>query len=285
MPRSLVHRLRAEAQKHSRERVGKALIWDIETSPLQAAVWGLKNDWLGLNAILRDSFLICGAWKWLGGKRVYHAECDPEAMRAYWERDTDVPPDRDLVSTLRNVVREADFVIAHNGDRFDLRKLNARVVLHGLEPLPSIRTVDTLKEARKVGMFTSNRLEYLATNLTGQGKIRTDLNLWLRVLSGEKKALGEMVTYNQRDVEALEDVYLQLRPHMKSHPNLGVDPYLDVGVQVCALCGSENLIRSGEHRTQARAYARYKCKSCGGYSRATRVNGEGVLRACAGRHT
>lgn len=284
MPRKDVHRLRRAARKHSRERVGKALIWDIETSPLQAAVWGLKNDWIPLDAIRRDSFIICGAWKWLGGQRVYHAECDPEAMRAYWEGDTDAFPDRDVVSTLRNIVREADFIVAHNGDRFDLRKLNARVILHGMDPLPSLRTVDTLKEARKVGMFTSNRLQYLATELTGAGKIHTNLALWLRVLGGEKKALKEMVDYNVQDVRVLEDVYLQLRPHMKSHPNLGVDPFLDYGEQVCALCGSEKLQRHGEHRTQTRIYVRFRCKSCGGHSRATRADGSGVLRPCAGRH-
>jgi len=275
---------REEAARVSRDRVGKALIWDIETSPLMAAVWGLKNDWIPLDAILRDSFIICGAWKWLGGRRIYHTACDSDHIASYWAGETDKSPDLEVVSTLRNMVREADFIVGHNGDKFDLRKLNARVISHDLPPLPSVRTCDTLKEARKVGFFDSNRLEWLSTRLTGAGKIKTGMDLWVRVLNGEKKAMKEMVTYNRRDVEALEDVYLQLRPYMKSHPNLGVDPYLDDGVQVCALCGSENIQRDGHHRTQARIYARFLCKSCGGHSRATRADGEGVLRACAGRH-
>ena len=116
--------LREEARRVSKERVGKALVWDIETSPLLAAVWGLKNDWLPLDAILRDSFIICGAWKWLGAKKVYSCECDSEAVAAYWSGRTEKLPDRDAVSTLRNMVDEADFIIGHNGDKFDLRKLN-----------------------------------------------------------------------------------------------------------------------------------------------------------------
>jgi hypothetical protein len=284
MPKKHVGRLRAAAAKFSRERVGRVLVWDIETSPLLAACWSQKVDWLPIGNVLRDQFIICGAWKWLGDKKVHTASCDPDHIGAYWRGETDEMPDKDTVSTLRNMVREAEFIVAHNGDRFDLRKLNGRVIYHGLAPLPSVRTVDTLKEVRKVAQFTSHRLDYLADVLTGEGKIKTDMDLWLRVMQGQKKAMREMLTYNKRDVVALEDVYLQLRPHMKSHPNCGVDHFLAEGVQVCALCGSENIQRAGFHKTQARAYERHLCKSCGAYSRATRMDGSGVLRACQGRH-
>ncbi|MGU9537308.1 hypothetical protein, partial [Proteus mirabilis] len=40
----------------------------------------------------------------------------------------------DLLQELHDLLDEADFVIAHNGRRFDLKKIRARMVTRGFKP-------------------------------------------------------------------------------------------------------------------------------------------------------
>lgn len=264
--------------------MAKALLWDVETAPMVGAIWSLRpKDFIPHQNILRDWFIICGAWKWLDGKRVYSTACDPADIRAYFCGEGP-PPDRLVVERLREAVEQADFIIAHNGDGFDLRKLNARIIHYGLPALPSVRTVDTLKEARKVAAFSSNRLDFLAKTLTDGGKLQTEPGLWLRVLRGQRNALNEMLRYNRRDVTELEDVYRYLLPYMKAHPNVTVgDPTIGL-LKKCPKCSSTNLQRRGKQKTQTQVYDRYHCQDCGSWSRASRITGRGVLKPSAGRH-
>lgn len=255
----------------------KALIWDIETSPMEVYSWGLYPKMLPHGNIKRDWYIICGAWKWHGQKKVHTAAVDPKDCLRF-AREGGEAPDRAVVAALADAVREADFIIAHNGDAFDLKKLNARVIAYGLEPIPPVRSVDTLKELRKVAKFSSNRLDHIAgVLLEDGGKIKTDFSLWTRIMGGEKKALKEMLRYNRRDVTELERVYEYLRPYMKAHPNVNIgDPEASY-VPKCPACGSKDLQKRGKARTQTMEYQRYQCKSCGSWSRDSRVTG-GILK-------
>lgn len=268
----------------------KVLIWDIETSPLLTWVWGLYAAKNGIphGNIVADQMILCGAWKWLDQKRVHTVAVDPKEVSEYILKVAQGKkakrPDRHVVEALREAVMEADFIVAHNGDKFDLKKLNARVIQMGLEPMPSIRTVDTLKEVRKVAAFTSNRLDYLSkTLLPDGGKIKTDMSLWTRIMFGEKKAMREMLAYNRRDVTELERVYLLLRPHMKSHPNVVVGDPRRHQTLMCPKCGSTHLQRRGTQKTQTQEYARYQCRGCGSWSSSRTVRTV-AQKPSAGRH-
>ena len=88
--------------------------------------------------------------------------------------------------------------------------------------------------------------------------------LWIDCLAGKPAAFKKMAKYNRQDVDLLRDVYLELRPWAKSHPNmalLGGDP------EACPKCGSAELIRRGYRHTQTGRYPALQCKRCGGYSR------------------
>lgn len=253
----------------------KILLWDIETAPMVATTWTLYPKVLSHENILRDWYIICGAWKWLGERRVYAHAVEAADCQAFLG-GIGGAPDAAVVKALRDVVAEADVVVGHNGDAFDLKKLNARLIHHDLDPLPPIRTVDTLKEARKIARFSSNRLDFLAGELTGDGKIETTYGLWLRVMQGDRSALREMVRYNKHDVDVLEAVYNRLLPHMKSHPNVTLG--CDAAMHSCPRCGSANVEKRGTAKTMTRVYQRYQCQDCGSWSRATRVDDAGPLR-------
>ena len=141
----------------------KIILWDVETAPLTVTSWGLYKPHLSHENILEDSSIICAAWKVLGEAGVKTVAVKPSKPRE----------DRALVGVLRQALSTADVIVAHNGDKFDLKHLNARLAHHNLAPLPPIRTIDTLKVARKYFRFTSNRLDYLGAYLGVGRKIPT----------------------------------------------------------------------------------------------------------------
>ena len=96
-------------------------------------------------------------------KSIVKALCD------YPEYDANLDNDFFLVKDLRNLFDEADVLIAHNGDRFDVRKAQARMVAYSMKPPSRYQTIDTLKAARKYFKFESNRLNDLGQYL-GIGK-------------------------------------------------------------------------------------------------------------------
>ena len=68
-----------------------------------------------------------------------------------------VRDDKPLLKGIRDLLDEADIVIAQNGKSFDVRKVNARLIQHGFQPPSPYRVVDTMLVAKKYFAFTSRR--------------------------------------------------------------------------------------------------------------------------------
>lgn len=232
----------------------KIIIYDIETSPIVSYTWNLFPKYLSHDNIIQDWYIICGAWKELGSKKV-------EAVAIKKPGD-----DYEVVKKLRDVLSEADIIVHHNGDSFDIKKINARLIYHGLKPLPKIHTVDTKKEAKKIAAFSSNRLDYLSKTLIGEGKIHVEFDLWVDVVKGDKKALKKMVEYNKVDVIRTEQIYDVLKPYMKNHPHTGVMGGNERNAS-CRCCGSTNVKKNGIRTTAAGVRKQeIQCKNCHSYS-------------------
>ncbi len=241
----------------------KILLYDLETCPILAATFSLWPDSIQHESIIADWSIICAAWKYLGQKTIYTSAItdNPKTFAK------DVNDDYLVVKKLRDVFEDVDILIGHNSKKFDTKKFNARLIFHGLPPLPSgLQQLDTLQEVKKVAAFTSNRLDYLGQHLCGNGKSPTTKGLWIRVLKGEKAAVKEMVDYNKQDVKVLEDVYLKLLPYMKSHPHIGAIDGNDKN-HSCPKCGSEEFSDS-KIRYSAAGVKRVQkqCKNCHSYS-------------------
>lgn len=232
----------------------RILFYDIETTPILAYSWSLWPTAISHDSIVQDWSIICGAWK-------FHGESKVHAIGIKTPGD-----DYEVVKRLRDVLASADVVVHHNGDSFDLKKLNARLIYHKLPPLPKLIFVDTKKEAKKVAAFSSNKLDYLGEVLTGKGKVHVDYSLWLEIMKGSKKALKEMIAYNKVDVIRLEEVYDRLAPYMKNPPHLGAMAGHDRH-HSCRHCGSENVKLNGVRYTAAGLKKQeIQCKDCHGYS-------------------
>jgi DNA polymerase elongation subunit (family B) len=238
-------------------RTPNIIFFDIETAPIVATTWTLYPKSLSHDNILKDSYIICAAWKSGNSKKVHSAAI------------TKTGNDYECVKAIREGLKDADVLVGHNLDKFDMKRFNARLIFHGLPPLPRIPTVDTLKSVKKVATFTSHRLDYLAKTLIGKGKIKTEYNLWLDVISGNKAALRKMVVYCKMDVVRLEQIYDKLLPYFLTHPHVGAIMGKDRKVS-CPKCGSLKLKRNGIRYTATGMQRQEcQCQSCGSYTRVT----------------
>lgn len=242
--------------KQSGPKIG---LIDIETAPLLSHTWGLFDQNVGLNQIDREWVILSYCVKPLGGNK-----------KSIQYRDNRGDPLNDLVvcQELREILHEYDFLIAHNGERFDMRKIRARLLLHGMSPPSPTRVIDTMLMARQVAAFTSNKLEWLASYLSTAHKSShkkfPGFELWKECLKDNEKAWDAMKQYNIADVPSMEQVYLKLRPWVTGHPNMAA--YHDGDTMACPRCGSHDIREDGTKRTNISEYKRYQCNGCGGWS-------------------
>ena len=141
------------------KRQARILLYDIETAPNLVHTWGVYEQ----NAleVVRPWYVLCFAYKWLD-EPATKVIALPDYEQAYAE---DPENDYHVIAALHDLFNEADIIIAHNGNNFDQKKVQARFLVHGFEPPMHYRQIDTLKEARKHFKFDSNRLNDLGVTL------------------------------------------------------------------------------------------------------------------------
>lgn len=252
-----LHRYIRLSKQSSRMRA-KILVLDIETAPMRAFVWRRWKQNVHDSQIISRWFMLTWSAKWLFSDKTLSDKLTSKEAKG--------ENDLRLAKNLWSLLDEADIIIAHNGERFDIPQINARFIVHGLKPTRPYQQIDTLKVARRQFDFDGNGLDNLANIFGITGKVETSFELWDRCVAGDTKALKEMETYNIQDVLLLEELYLKIRPWIKAHPNLGL--YVESEEPVCHACGSTELEPSGDYRTAVGVYDTFKCKVCDSYSRA-----------------
>lgn len=237
----------------------RVLLLDIETLPNVGLFWSLRVDgYLSHDNIIQERTILCAAWKWLGSPRVRSI-----AVRAR-VRGNPEEEDRRILKRLWKEIAMADAVVAHNGDRFDMKWVRARLVMLGLPPLKPVIQIDTKKIAKDNFYFNSNRLDYLGKKLGVGGKIKTDYDLWLECLTSRdpatrRKGLAKMVKYNKHDVEVLEGVYLKLRPFVTTKLNRAL--FSDDPERTCPHCGEPHaLVKQGYNYTRVGIRIAFRCR-------------------------
>jgi predicted RNA-binding Zn-ribbon protein involved in translation (DUF1610 family) len=240
----------------------KILTLDIETAPLRSYHWGLWDQNIGLDMIETEWSILSYAAKWLGEKRILYKDTGGRGKAK-------VRDDKELLEDLWNLLDTADIVVAQNGQRFDLKRINARLIMHGFTPYSPVRVVDTLVAAKRHFGFTSNKLAWTSLHLTDSPKSDhkkfPGFELWKECLADNPLAWKEMRKYNPQDVIATEKLYLKLLPWITSHPNRGA--YNNSTAHQCPKCESTHVQARGQAVLQQGRYQRYQCQDCGGWSR------------------
>ena len=244
-------------EKEVQKSVAKILLLDIETSPISVLCWGLWEQNISINSILQDWHLLSWSAKWLFEPAVYSNSLSPYEASQH--------DDRRICGSMWLLLDEADIVISHNGDNFDIKRLNTRFLYHGMKPPKAYKSIDTLKVAKEQFNFSSNKLDYINEFLGIPKKDKLDSEVWKRCFEGDEKALKELEQYNRNDAEILEDTYLKLRPYIKGHPNLNL--YSKENISICPNCGSSKLEWKGHYYTYTGRYAAFRCSDCGAIGR------------------
>lgn len=248
------------------DRNPKLLYMDIETSKItvekRMEIWPgqLWNEFkFRPEDIVQDWFVMSWSAQWV---------CD-NYMHSYVVRPTEAKKrnDKRILKPLWKLFDEADVIIGHNSDRFDIKKLNWRWMVHEYKPPKPYRQVDTMKEIAKIAAPTSKGLDYLTKTLQLNGKKKHDPDLFDRCMAGDVEALRELKEYNEVDVSEGQSLYMLIRPWMKHHPNMGL--YYQDDVARCKNCGNTELDIDYQNLvyTSANAWACWTCSICGANGR------------------
>lgn len=245
----------------------KVLVFDIETAPLKSYTWGMWDQTVGLNQIIEDWHVLSWSAKWLG-------DAPDKVMYEDQRNARDITNDKKILKSIWKLLDEADILISQNGIRFDVKKLNARFIMHGMKPPSSSKHIDTLRIAKRHFAFTSNKLEYMTDKLcTNYKKLKHDefvgFKLWTECMAGNIKAWDSMKKYNEYDVLSLEELYYKLIPWDNT---VDFNLFTSDDVDYVCTCGSYNFHeKEGDYYyTTVAKYQRYECKDCGKQTRGSK---------------
>lgn len=229
----------------------------METSPLIGYAWQTYDT--SILKILESSKIISVAYKDLNDPVV-----NVKSLNDFKGYKAHVVDDEQLVKWAWNMLDKTDVIVAHFGDSFDLKKLNARFAFYGLNAPSPYVSIDTKKAASRYFKFDSNSLNNLGSYLgVGQKINNGGFDLWVRCMAGDKLAWDEMKAYNAQDVLLLEKVYLKLRPFIANHPDLNV---ITGTSGTCSSCQSTKIQKRGFSHTKLGRKQRYQCSDCGSWS-------------------
>lgn len=234
--------------------------WDLEISPTEGFFWGGKYE-THILKITHPWVILSFSVKFSDGRHITKGLCDYKGYKG------GVLDDKPLTTELHKLLEPVDILIHQNGDKFDVRKLNTRIVVHGLKPLSPKRTVDTLKIARTKFGFTSNTLDDLATELgIGRKTHHEGFTMWEGCMDGNTYYWRKMKKYNRNDVVLTDEVAKILIPFASNLPNM--DTYSPVTICTRPGCGGRKLHHRGYSVNKTTKYAKIQCQDCGGWSRA-----------------
>ncbi len=226
-------------------------------------MWGWRTGYninIPATNILHHAKIICIGYKWEGERKLSCIQWDKNQC------------DKAMIREFVKVAKDADEIIYHNGDKFDLPWVRTRALLHGVDMFPDYRTTDTVKIARSKFKFPDNKLKTIAEYLGLPTKKRTTEDLWKDiVLHKSDSAMVKMKSYCKQDVKVLEAVYHELSKHTTSKVHHGVLMGKDRGS--CPHCGGLHL---QQRRTITTATGLIKvdlsCTGCGRWHRKTAAN-------------
>jgi len=231
----------------------KRLFFDIETSPNIGFFWQpSRKANISHDNIIKERAIICICWKWQDEEDVYYLTWDKNQC------------DKAMLTEFMETITDADEVIGHNGDRYDIPWIRTRALFHRIDCPPSFASADTLKFSRSHFRFNSNRLDYIGKFLGLGGKQETGgFGLWKEiVLNNCKESMDKMVDYCSRDVRLLQEVFETINPYTGVKVHHGV--LIGERRYSCPNCGSNEIMCNKTRTTVTGMIKReMKCKGCG----------------------
>lgn len=246
----------------------RVLVLDIETAPMTAYIWALKDQYVDMKQIKTDWFILAWGAKWLGdspSKLIYRDQRNAKRM------ENDGP----MLRELWYLINKADVIITMNGQSFDGPKLNARFMLNGFKPPKPYRHLDVYRLVKRVAAFTSHSLDYLTHRFCVKYKKLSHgafpgLSLWIQCLARNPKAWTEMKKYNIHDVLSTEEFYMKVRAWApESMPGTFTAEKVSALCKVCGEAG--RMTRQGHSIKGKMKYQQWQCQTCGKWATGDKV--------------
>lgn len=228
----------------------RRLFFDIECSKAIALTFSAGRDcYINPDDIIQYPAIICICYKWEGQDKVYSLQ---------WDKNKN---DKSLLEKFVKIAEQADELVGHNGDNFDIKYIRTRCLFHRISMMPEFTTLDTYKAAKAGFRFMSNKLDFIAKYIGSGGKTHTGNDLWNDItLKNSPAARKIMVDYCKNDVLELEKVYLAMKPYTKAKLRISQNK------EHCPECDSLNVkVRSYKISIGGNKFAHVQCHDCGKY--------------------
>ena len=178
----------------------KILLLDIETTPMQVYAWGLWDQNISIDQIIKSSEMLCFGARWLGEKKVVFKSVHHDGKQA-------------MLEELHKLMNEADLLVGWNSAAFDHKHINREFLENGMQPPAPVKDLDLMSITKANFLFPSNKLDYVAQKLGVGAKVKhSGFSLWIKCMEGDEKAWAEMKKYQIQDVNLLVDLYDKLLP-------------------------------------------------------------------------
>jgi uncharacterized protein YprB with RNaseH-like and TPR domain len=201
---------------HQHTKDDKVLVYDIETSRINAKVWQTGKQYLGHKNLRGETTIISISWKWVGLDKVYHLT---------WDKDHN---DEEMVAKFLKEYNKANMVIGFNNDNFDNKIISARAMKYRLHISRFVKSYDIYKKAKRACRLESYSMEYMCKyfGLSVQKLKHEGITMWDMIEDGtpkqQKEYLKKMVDYNIGDIVATEELYITLKPYFGTVTHKGV---------------------------------------------------------------
>jgi len=226
-------------------------VYDIETTPNLVHAWGLWQQNISINQIVKPQDILTFAAHKVGTKKI-------ETHAAWDGYDA-------MITRLHEIFDEADYLVGFNNTSFDDKLCRAAFVKAGMPPPSPHRSLDLLRVVKKNFKFPSHKLDYVCKALGLETKLSTGgMDLWTQSMDGDVKAQRKMLAYNKQDVKVTTLLLERLGPYCAINVPLYED---DANLaMLCTSCGSDKITSRGWAYTTTAKYRRFQCE-CGKWLR------------------
>ena len=178
----------------------KILLLDIETTPLQVYTWGLWDQNISIDQIIKSTEMLCFGARWLDGKKVIFKSVHHDGKK-------------EMLEELHKLMDEADLLVGWNSAAFDHKHINREFLENKMPPPSPTKDLDLMSVTKANFLMPSNKLDYVAQKLEVGAKVKhSGFKLWIRCMEGDDKAWEEMKKYQIQDVNLLVELYDILLP-------------------------------------------------------------------------
>lgn len=233
-------------------RPPKILVFDIECTGMILESYGLYNQNHSHKDIIEDwSMLSYAAW-FVDEDEIHYQDN---------RNNPDYKDDRSIIEGLHNLISQADWIIGHNSDKFDIKKFNTKAEKYELPSRHDPIQYDTLKMLKARYALPSNSLDYAAKyfelkerkSLHGKfpGKVLFD-----ECKNGNQEAWNELESYNKQDVKVTWELFQRLAKHDK---RINLNSFYQK--QTC-ICGNQEFYKNGIKYAKNATFQIWRCKVC-----------------------